>query len=348
MTPQTDTPKQEPSKKKSLLLSAAELLTMQFAPEQWIVGNLLRIDSKRMSLLLGQPRDGKSTVAMQLCVSVTQGKPFLGRNTMRAPVIFWQTEAELRKVASSLNRLGYNAANDEKLLILNSCAAENNVTALRRELIAHPDVRLVVIETLDDLLRIPDLNKNTAAREAFDKFDNTVMSEFSHRCAFLALHHLKKRECDREGNMIMGATVISGRTDAVWYIRRKSDDDEQRIFHADVRSGVQIPKTLLNFSKETETNTLGRTVAEERKLGAGKTAETIKKAIVEYFATHANTTFKQDCFPSVDGNSDLKRKMFKELLSSGCLVKTGDGTRNSPFVYRVAVIPMEEQERRAA
>jgi hypothetical protein len=346
MTLQIDTPKQGPQKKKSLLLSAAELLTMQFPPEQWIVGNLLRIDSKRMSLLLGQPRDGKSTLAMQLCVSVTQGKSFLGRTTMRAPVIFWQTEAELRKVASSLNHLGYNPANDEKLLILNSCAAENNVAAMRRELIAHPDVRLVVIETLDDLLRIPDLNKNTAAREAFDKFDNAVMSEFSHRCAFLALHHLKKRECDREGNMIMGATVISGRTDAVWYVRRKSDDDEQRIFHADVRSGLQIPKTLLEFKNETETSTLGRTVAEERKLGVGKTADKIKEAIVGYFAKHPDSTFKQDCFPNIDGNSDLKRSLFKELLANGFLVRRGSGTKTSPFVYRVVERQMEE--RRAA
>jgi len=211
-------------------------------------------------------------------------------------------------------------------------------------LIAHPDVRLVVIETLDDLLRIPDLNKNTAAREAFDKFDNIVMSEFSNRCAFLALHHLKKRECDREGNMIMGATVISGRTDAVWYVRRKSDDDEQRIFHADVRSGLQIPKTLLNFKKETETSTLGMTLAEEKKLGVGKTAERVKTAIVEYFATHPNTTFKQDCLPSMDGNNDLKRRLFKELLANGFLVKSGNGTKGSPHVYRVAVIPMEERK----
>ena len=142
----------------------------------------------------------------------------------------------------------------------------------------------------------------------------------------------------------MGATVISGRTDAVWYIRRKSDDDEQRIFHADVRSGIQIPKTLLNFNKETEINTLGMTVAEERKLGAGQTAEKIKKAIVEYFAIHPDTTFKQDCFPSIDGNSDLKRKLFKELLANGSLVKSGAGTKNSPFVYRVAAIPMEERK----
>src|SRR5260370_42571074 len=78
----TAVPNQEPKKKKSILLSAADLLTMKFAPEQWIVGDLLRVDSKRMSLLLGQPRDGKSTLGMQLCVSVTQGKPFLGRPTM--------------------------------------------------------------------------------------------------------------------------------------------------------------------------------------------------------------------------------------------------------------------------
>src|SRR6266404_6437706 len=115
--------------RKSPLISGAELLGMKFDPEIWIVDGLLRIDSKRMSMLLGQPRDGKSTLAWQLAAAVTSGQPFLGRKTLRSSVLYWQTEAESRKVAASLRRLGYDPARDEKLLVLNSSTTGSNLKA---------------------------------------------------------------------------------------------------------------------------------------------------------------------------------------------------------------------------
>jgi AAA domain len=248
----------DPKDKKSLLVSAADLLTMKFVPEQWIVEDLLRVDSKRISLLAGQPRDGKSTLALQLCVAVAKAKDFLGRKTLKSSVIFWQTEAELRKVAASLQALGYNPRTDAPLLVLNSSAGENNLDTLRRELIAHPDVRLVVLETLDDILRIADLNKNTAARQAFENFDNKIVNDFSNRCAFLGLHHLNKEKRDKKGHMLMGATVIAGKTDAVWYIQRPSDDSEDRFFDTVNRSGRNVPPTWLKFDIPTQTNTPAR------------------------------------------------------------------------------------------
>jgi hypothetical protein len=330
--------------RKSPLISGAELLGMKFDPEKWVVADLLRIDSKRMSMLLGQPRDGKSTLAWQLAAAVTSGQPFLGRKTLRSPVLFWQVEAESRKVAASLRRLGYDPARDEKLLVLNSSTTGSNLKALRRELEEHPGVQLVIIETLDDLLRIQDLNKNSAARESFEKFDNLIMNDFSSRCAFLALHHLNKKECDRQDAMNMGATVISGKTDNLLYIRRKSDDDPRRVFNTKLRSGVEIPLTYLDYDAETETSTLGLTLADERRMNIDKTGERVKAAILNFFRTHPDTPFEKDCLPYIQGNGDLKRRMFKQLVADGFLVRTGKGTKTSPHLYHAEIptIPVEE------
>jgi len=330
-------------------VSAADLLAMKFEPEQWIVGDLLRVDSKRISLLAGYPHDGKSTLAMQMCVAVTKGIRFLGRDTLRSSAILWQSEAELRKVAASLQALGYNPHTDEELLVLNSSAGENNLDALRRELIAHPEVRVVVIETLDDLLRIADLNKNTAAREAFERFDTKILNDFSHRCAFLALHHMNKEKRDRKGHMLMGATVIGGKTDAVWYLQRQSDDDEVRVFETVNRSGRHIPPTYLKFNKDTQTNTLDKTIAEAKKEAREQTGDKIKEAILNFFSLHPDSSFEKDCLNVIEGaSSDAKRRIFKSLLADGSISKHGRGTKNSPYVFRLAESRIPTEERKEA
>ncbi len=336
-----------PKKKKSLLMTGKELMAMKVVPQEWMVDGLLRIGRKRISLLAGKPESGKSCIGRQLAVAVAKGQPFFGRKTVRGSVLLWQTEECPEDVQASLRCLGYDADRDENILVFNGDASENNIYTLRDALEQNPTVRLVIIETLDDLLKVEDIKENTAARKAFDAFDAAVVSRYSHRTAFLALHHIKKREGDRAGDGLLGASVIRGRTDAKWYVTVKSDDDPRRIFHTEVRRGRNIERTILDFNEKTEANTLGMTLAEDRKLGAARTAERIKEDIIKYFSANPGKTFEQACLRIVEGNSDVKRKLFKELVASGCLVESGKGSKGSPFVYRAVTI-QEEQEWRAA
>src|SRR5438445_753532 len=161
-------------KHKSPLLSVSELRAMPVIPSQWIVQDLIRIGRRRPSLLAGKPEDGKSTAARQICMAVAKGLPIFGRQTMRSPVIYWQTEDEPADVLDSWNRLGYDETKDEKLLTFNGDTTANHVMTLNEALNDYPDVGLVVVETLDALLKMDDIKGNTEARKAFDKFDKEV------------------------------------------------------------------------------------------------------------------------------------------------------------------------------
>src|SRR6266850_5117891 len=166
---------------KSSLLTVAELKAMKYPPSDWVVEDLLRLGRRRPSLLAGKPESGKSTVARQLAVAVTKGKSFLGRQTKRSPVLYWQTEDDGADVLDSWNRLGYDEAHDEKLLTLvDSGFEDNNLDKLHDALVEHPDVRLVLVETLDDLLKMEDVKENTSARKAFDTFHDKIGKHFSH------------------------------------------------------------------------------------------------------------------------------------------------------------------------
>jgi|SRR5690242_46877 len=334
------------TKKQPLLISGRELknMSMTMQPQDWIVEGLLRTGRRRMSLLAGKPESGKSTLALQLAVSVCKGEPFLGRSTVRSEVLYWNTEEDVSDVWDSLQHLGYDPDRDMALWLPTGSTDVNPVQSLRNALAEHPDVRLVILETVDDVLRIDDIKENTAARQAFTTFDAAIMEKFSQQVTFLGLHHLKKRETDSTGDMLLGATWLRGRTDAKLYLKQISDSDDRRVFHATVRKGRSVAPTILNFDKHTGKSTLGITVVEERKRGAVERHERILQSILEYFHKNPGKAFETDCLPCLECNSDEARRIHKRAVVDGLLSKSGKGTRGNPFVYRVAGIPDEERK----
>jgi hypothetical protein len=321
--------------KFNFIKTAAQLRDMKPEPSDWIVDGLLRAGRKRISLLGGKPESGKSTLNRQLAVRVAQGKPFLGRHTKKSEVLLWQSEEDLADIWESFDHLGYNPSTDAPIYIFDGSAKANSLTNLNNVLSAHPKIRLVTIETLDDLLRISDVKENSATREAFQCFEENVLDNHYKRVSFIGLHHLKKRACDDSGEMILGATYLRGRTDTKIYLDHPRTDDERRIVHATVRKGNPIPKTYLNYDAQRETISLGMTLAEEYKAGAAKTAQRIEEEILQFFASHPDTTFENDCRPFIAGNSNAKRRALNKLVASGKLLKSGNGTKGAPVVYRV-------------
>jgi AAA domain len=336
------------TKKKSLsfLTTAAELQNMKIVPSQWVVDQLLRVGRRRISLLLSLPESGKSTLARQLAVCVSKGRSFFCRQTKRCPILYWQTEDAPEDLQESFNRLGYNAATDEPIYIFHGAANDNTLDNFDAVLTAHPEIKLVIIETLDDLLRVDDIKENTAAREAFETFDK-AFAKHSHRVGCLALHHLKKTENKTDaGRDILGATNVRGRTDAKWYLHIADDDDspiKRRLFEATIRRGRPIEKTYLDYNPETETSTLGETYAASKAADAGRNQERIETDILKYFAEHPGHSFADQCRPQVAGNSTQKRQAFKRLLASGRILKQGRGVSGQPAQYHVAEIPAELQ-----
>jgi hypothetical protein len=321
------------------VVTAGELMQQPQHTQKFIVDGLLRLGRRRPSLLLGKPESGKSTLAMQLAVAVTKGLPFLGRNTQRSEVLYWSSEETDVDLATALRVHGYNPETDERLFF--NTNQEEPMKYLDAVLSEYPEIRLVMIETLDDFLNVQDLKENSHVRRAFEKFDASIIRKHAHRASFLALHHLKKRETDSAGDAILGATVLRGRTDAKLYLKQMSDDDPRRIFHATVRMGAGIPQTVLDFNPTTLTSTLGVKLADERKQSAVKTDEKILADITEFFIHHPKATFEKECLPALSGNSDRTRRVFRDALRKGLFKQSGTGKKGDPYVYEVAPIPIE-------
>lgn len=334
--------------RKSSLISSNDLMSKMFEKPTWVIDNLLRLGRKRISLLAGWPESGKSNLARTAAICVAAGRPFLGRATLRSPVMLWQSEEDEADVQEMLRIQGHNPNTDETIWIFKGDTDHNNVDEMREEMKAHPDVRLCVIETLDDLLKIEDLKENTASRVAFDKFDRAVVNEFYPTCSFLALHHLKKVEVKANtGLMLLGATVIRGRTDAKIYLTKVSDASEDRILHASIRRGVSIPPTKVEWDSATETMSLGVTVAEVRKSTVEDTRERVVADIRKFYAGHPNFG-KKDCITYLDGHKDQIRREHARAVIDGWLLESGAGKKGSKFLYALKEIPVETVEQEFA
>jgi AAA domain len=321
-------------------ITVATLSKMNFPKLDWIVEGLLRTGLRRPSLLAAKPETGKSTLARQLAVAVSQGAPFLGRATTRSAVIYWQTEDEVQDVSSAFTRLG-SKEGDENVHIFqgdpDSSSCEDIAEMLRRD----EHIKLVIIETLDDLLKISDIKENTAAREAFDKFTTQLMMPFSHRASFLALHHMKKAETNFAGDGLLGASTIRGRTDAKIYLAQATPDDERRLIWSTKRVGRAIPKTFLVFDPATGKSELGETIADAKRNAEVEEKNAIQTKLFDILLSHPEGIEHKDLLTSLSGSSKNRTFLIREAVLGGSVTKSGRGVKASPFVYRMAEVPME-------
>jgi len=317
-------------------VTAAALRKMKFPKTDWVVEGLLRTGLRRPALLAAKPETGKSTLVRQLAVAVSQGEPFLGRSTTRGAVIYWQTEDEVQDVSNALTRLG-SKDDDEHIYVFQGDSDSSGCEDIASQLQQDPKINLVIIETLDDLLKIADIKENSAARESFEKFTSNLVIPFNDRVSYIALHHLKKGETNFAGDALLGASWIRGRTDAKIYLAQKSPEDERRIIWSTKRIGHAIPKTLLVFDPNTGRSELGEAVADAMRNAesAAKGAALLKLLDV---VTQNPGIEHNDLKSRLDGGSKGKLNLINEAVRHGSILKSGRGHKGSPFTYTMAPI----------
>lgn len=98
------------------VLSAKELKNTEIPKVYCIVENMLY---EGLAILAGSPKVGKSWGALQLGLSVSQGKEFLGCNTTKSDVLYLALEDSYRRLQNRLNVMLENENAPERFFIWN-------------------------------------------------------------------------------------------------------------------------------------------------------------------------------------------------------------------------------------
>jgi hypothetical protein len=287
-----------------------------------------------LSVLAGKPKSGKTTLARQLAVAISQGAPFLGRNTQQGGVLYLAIEEKQSEVAEHFQSLGLCASDPVKIL----CGAvhkHNAIAMLAATLKTEKAINLVIIDPIFRFVGVKDINAYIDVSDALEKLMEVARESGIH---ILTAHHLKKRETDDIMDGTLGSTAIAGGVDT--FIALKADSAGIRTLCTRQRYGKDMEPTNLSWNDESRELSLGLTCVEEDRLAAKQVLVRIEKAMIEYVTEHAGCA-QQDLMHSVRGRRTDKLRILQQLIESTHLLQSGKGVKGDPHTYCWKDVPME-------
>ena len=168
-----------------------------------------RLLAPGLYVLAGAPKVGKSWLVLDLCLSVAEGRDFLGHQTKKGQVVYLALEDSLIRLQNRVYEFTDEPTENLDFALLADSIGnglEKQLEALKEK---RPDIKLVVIDTLQmvrsgtDISYAADYNELSSLKSLADKME----------IALLLVHHTRKNYDADPFNMISGTTGISGCVD---------------------------------------------------------------------------------------------------------------------------------------
>jgi len=221
-------------------INAQTLLNMDVPPVRYIISELLPVG---LHLLAGSPKIGKSWLALWLCNQIAAGENVWQFETAKCPTLYLSLEDTMDRLHLRLSSITEDGASDSWF------ATEANTGSLVEQLegfiAAHPDVGLIVIDTL---ARVRD---NGAGGYMNDYEEMRRFKELAdkHRLALVLVHHLRKDSDKDPLNMVAGSTGLIGAVDGIYILQKLARAENEALLHV---TGRDVPDTqlCLEFDRE--------------------------------------------------------------------------------------------------
>jgi len=200
-------------------MSAAELMGLELPPVRWAVPGVL---PEGVTILAGKPKMGKSWLGLGACVSVAAGGRALGKiPTERGVALYLGLEDNRRRLQRRLKKIlnGRSAPDGLEVYWEWPQLDHGGVEALDSWLQAHPETRLVVLDTLKKI-RPRDGQSRSVYDLDYEALEPLVGLAAAHGVAILVVHHLRKLEAGDPLDMISGSTGLTGGVDGALVLKR--------------------------------------------------------------------------------------------------------------------------------
>lgn len=259
-------------RKGPVVSNAAALLEMSFAPVQWGVRGIL---PEGVTILSGDPKIGKSWLLYQAVIAVATGKPLWpGREPEQVGDAFYLAlEDNDRRLQRRLKKLLPYFSRVEKgrrietpdvsrlHYVTEWPRAEEGVEQLADWLRAHPNCRLVVIDTLSKF-RNPEPGRKSAYAHDYEagQLFRGLAKEFS--CAIVLVMHNRKQESADALQLVSGTQGMTGSVDNVIVLKRERGNMDAGLY-VDGRDIEEPQEIALRFGDGYWSGD-GRTVDEAR------------------------------------------------------------------------------------
>jgi hypothetical protein len=309
----------------------------------FIVNGLL--PSGAISLLAAKPKQGKSSLTRHLAQCVSQGVPFLGRDTEKGEVLIISLEDPLSHVDNHLQILDWDPEKDSAIHIVTRLGdtPADSLQAIELAIKDHPNLKLIVCDTLQKLLQCEDMNDFAKVGPAVLRLHQTVKDNPT--VHLIGLIHFKKSIGEDVFDSMLGSTAF--RAESATNIAM-FENDGRRYIAAETRIGKHIPSTVIH----AEVVQLSDDIAADYVKGyqLGETLESNKAAIAERAEQKAKHAIEDRMFSliqekgsathaeltRVTGNMQKKVKTIERLVECGVLLVSGEkGSQANPLTYSI-------------
>jgi hypothetical protein len=316
-----DTADASNSKVLRTVWTAKELLATEFPPVRWTVPNYL---PEGAILLAAAPKIGKTWLALGFGIAISLGTRALGVvPVQQGTVLYLGLEDGARRFRGRLEKLLPHGELPENLHIITAWKPldRGGLEDLRRWVKAHPDTRLVVVDTLKKIRPRSDARRNIydTDYEALSPLQ-ALATEFG--ITVLIDHHTNRSGAADPLDQISGSNGLLGAVDGALVLRRERGQADASLFVTG-RDLEDERDQALHFNKElAQWEVLGN--AEQYRL----TPE--RQRVLEVMRRAAEPIGPKDVYNEL-ANTDTSvkegatRKLITMMTQAGQLVNVAHG-----------------------
>jgi hypothetical protein len=298
------------------LVTLGNLLAKGDTPVEYIWDG--RLVAGTVSGAVAKPKVGKSTFARNLCLSVARGKDFLGLSTRQGECIYLALEERENEVRADFAALG--ADGREPILVHAAPTPAEGVCSLV-ELVRERKPRLVVIDPLFRLARVRDESAYAETYAALGPLIDVARETGTH---LMLLHHSGKSMKADAIDAPLGSTAIGGAVCTLVVLRRT---ESYRTIQTVQRVGDDMPETVLQYDSTTHYLSLGDAKSDVDR-------QSSEARILEYLHDASEPQTQAQIRDAVEGQTKVIRGALTALVGAAKVVKTGEGTKGKPFLYK--------------
>jgi hypothetical protein len=192
------------------ILTAPELMALVLPEPRWAVPGVV---PEGLSIFSGRPKQGKSWLMMATAIAVASGGKALGRLEVQVgDVLYLALEDSAKRLQQRLDQLLDGAEPPEHLHIAREWP-RGDIAQLEVWLQAHPDRRLVVIDTLGRFRPRPKGDRGYA--EDYDDLEPLQKLAVKYQVAIVVIHHHRKLAADDWIDTITGTLGLAAAADCL-------------------------------------------------------------------------------------------------------------------------------------
>ena len=324
------------------VISAAELAKMELPEPRWAVRGLL---PEGVVIVGGPPKAGKSWLCINIAYAVACGGRALGVPVQGGMAIYFALEDTRRRLQGRLRIITPPGGGPpERLLLATSLPTldDRGIEWLGTFIAEHPDLRLVVIDTLARARRPRSRNGDPHAEDTRLIGQLQAIAAEHHLCILLVTHTRKRDVRHGEPDAlesVLGTQAFLGAADAVLVLRRARMEREARL--TITGRDVEERELALKFDPTAGTWSLLGDAAEVA-------ATTTQKRLLEALRTAGGQAKVRDIAALAGLSESATKQACIRAVSAGVLTRTAPGvyaihsvttTPSIPYVSCVPSVP---------